>query len=196
MASTINATHAAGNTIGYASFLIGSNDIFYLVGTPAFQGASPADQQAMIGATLNIVLTNYQTTLNTLTTLAPEARLLLPGYYNPYPAGTSEHDFDDSVLGVFNPAVQSLAQAYGGRYVDLYSLFAGHELALTNIGTGDVHPNQAGYAVIAGAFSQAVPEPGSLALTGLVVAGLLVRLRRKACRRQPTDSTLAGALAE
>ena len=48
MISSINAIHAAGDSVGYVSLLIGSNDIFFLLGTPAFQAASPADQQAML----------------------------------------------------------------------------------------------------------------------------------------------------
>src|SRR5262249_19116211 len=36
MMSSIAAIHAAGNSVGVVSLLIGSNDIFGLIGTPAF----------------------------------------------------------------------------------------------------------------------------------------------------------------
>jgi hypothetical protein len=69
--------------------------------------------------------------------------------------------------------------------VDVYPLFAGREVGLTNIGAGDVHPNQAGYAAIAGALAAAVPqpaavpEPGSVAALAAAVAAVLAgRLRR------------------
>ena len=54
MIASIAAIHAAGNSVGYASFLIGSNDIFYLVGTSAFQDATLAEQQAMLAATIGL----------------------------------------------------------------------------------------------------------------------------------------------
>lgn len=184
MISTIQSIHAAGGSIGFASFLIGSNDIFYLLGTPAFQGASAADQQAMLGATIGNVLSNYQMVLGELKTLAPEATILLPGYYNPFPSAASEHALYDSILGVFNPAVRAYAQGIGGRYVDLQSSFAGRELELTNIGAGDVHPNQAGYAVIARDLeSQAVPEPTGVILLGIGLLGLLGYRRRQGARK-------------
>jgi lysophospholipase L1-like esterase len=177
MISSIKAIHAAGNSVGYASFLIGSNDIFYLVGTPAFQNASAADQQAMIAATFGTIQSNYLTVLGELKMLAPEATILLPGYYNPFPSFAPEHAFYDSLLAVFNPLVKADAAAFGAKFVDLAPLFAGRELELTNIGSGDVHPDQAGYAVIAGALAQAVPEPSSLSMLAVGLVGLLARSR-------------------
>jgi lysophospholipase L1-like esterase len=179
--ASIGAVHAAGNRVGYASFLIGSNDIFALVGSPAFQNATPAEQQAMIAAAFGTIQQNYVTALSELTTLAPEARVILPIYYNPFPASSPEHAFYDAVLSLFRQLVRGDAAAFGATAVDLYPLFAGRELELTNIGTGDVHPNQAGYALIAGALAQAVPEPSSCLLvavgSGLGV-GLAARRRR------------------
>jgi lysophospholipase L1-like esterase len=174
MISSINAIHAAGNSVGYVSFLIGSNDVFNLVGTSAFQNASAADQQAMIAATLGTVQMNYLTVLTEIKTLAPEAKIVLPDYYNPYPAFIPEHAFLDSILVVSNTFVKADAAAFGATFVDLYPLFAGRELELTNIGSGDVHPNQAGYEVISGALSGAVvPEPSSLPLVAIGVVGPL-----------------------
>ncbi len=173
MTSSINAIHAGGNSVGYASLMFGANDIFYLAGTPAFQAASPLDQQAMIGATIGTMQTNYVTALTTLTTLAPEANIILPFYYNPFPAFAPEHGFYNSILDGFRPLVQADAAAFGATFVDLGPLFAGRELELTNIATGDVHPNQAGYSVIAGALTQAVPEPSVVLIIGIGMLGLL-----------------------
>ena len=168
MLSTISGIHAAGNTVGTVSFLIGSNDIFALVQTPAFQGASEIAQKTMIAATLAGVEAHYLTVLSELKFLAPEAKVILPGYYNPFPAGTSEHDFYQGVLSAFNPMVEADAKKFGATYVDLQTPFTGRELELTNIATGNVHPNQAGYAVIETAIAHAVPEPSSLIAMGLV----------------------------
>lgn len=191
MIASINAAHAAGNTVGFVTFLIGANDIFYLTGTPAFQNAPPADQLAMILATIGTVQSNYVTALSELRALAPEATILLPGYYNPFPASTPEHDFFDLIGGISNSLVQADAAAFGAKYVDLRPLFAGRELELTNIGVGDVHPNQAGYAVIAGALAAAVPEPASLVTLSLGALGLLGYGCRRG-RRSPSRAAGPG----
>jgi lysophospholipase L1-like esterase len=181
MISSINGIHAAGNSVGFVTFLIGSNDIFYLVGTPAFQAASLADQQAMIAATLGVVQNNYIATLSELAALAPEAKVLLPIYYNPYPTFAPEHAFYDQILGAFQAIVRGDAAAFGATAVDLAPPFLGNELALTNIAAGDVHPNQAGYAVISSTLAQAVPEPCSMVLLG--IAGTAMGFRSAWRRR-------------
>jgi hypothetical protein len=63
------------------------------------------------------------------------------------------------------------AAAFGAITVDLEPPFLGHALQLTNIATGDTHPNQAGYAVIAAELGAAVPDPSSVLMLALGVAG-------------------------
>lgn len=184
MVSTIQSIRASGDTIGYASVLFGSNDIFYLVATEAFQQASGVEQQQLLGAKITEVLTSYQSVLSELTTLAPEARILLPNYYNPFPAGAAEQPLYEMILNGFNPGVAQLATAFGAEYVDLYSAIDGRQLELTNIAAGDVHPNQAGYQALSGAFISAIPEPTSLLLMSFF-GGLL-------CLRRPARRTLVG----
>ena len=192
MTSSIKAIHAGGNSVGYVSFVIGSNDIFYLVGTSAFQNASAADQQAMIAATLGTIQSNYLTVLSELKTLAPEAKLILPGYYNPFPTSDPNHAFYDSIISAFDSFVRADAGAFGATFVDLAPSFLGKELQLTNIGTGDVHPNQAGYAVIAGDLASAVPEPSSLSMLAVGVAGLIALLARPRLRGGPEIRVQTG----
>lgn len=182
MLSNIAAVHAAGGQVGYASLLFGANDVFALTSKPEFINGTPAEQQALLTQTLNLAFANYATVLTELKTAAPEARILLPGYYNPFPAAMpAEHAFYEMVLGAFNPALQSTAAAFGATYVDTYSLFDGNQLTLTNIATGDYHPNQAGYDAIAAAMFRAVPEPSTLTTLALAFATLAaVRKKRGA----------------
>jgi lysophospholipase L1-like esterase len=188
MQSTVAAAHAAGNSVGYVSVLLGANDLNYLTGTAVFQGASFADKQQMVAALLGQVQGNYLAILAELKGLAPEAKLLLPGYPNPYAAlvpSDPSFAFYDPIVRQFNQIVAADAAAFGATYVDFYTPIAGRELELTNIGSGDSHPNQAGYALLAGQLrSAAVPEPGSLSLLASAgIAGLAtVAARRRLAR--------------
>jgi lysophospholipase L1-like esterase len=48
-----------------------------------------------------------------------------------------------------NDRIACVAARRGAELVDLYAAFLGREDELTRFGEGDVHPNGAGYAVIA-----------------------------------------------
>ena len=107
-------------------------------------------------------------------TSLPGATLLLPGYYNPYAVGTPLHDRAATALLNLNTIVQGYAAQFNGRYVDFYNPIEGNQSTL--IGSNDIHPNDAGYAVLGRAAVQAVPEPSAMIGLGL---GAMALLRRK-----------------
>jgi len=133
------------------------------------------------------VQTNYLTVLATLKTLAPEARIVLPTYYNAYPAGYEpQHSLYNSILAGYRAYVQADAQAFGATMVDLNPLFSGNELTLTNIGSGDIHPTSAGYSVIGEAlFAAIVPEidPASFSSALALLLGSLGLVERRSRRK-------------
>ena len=192
MQSHIAAIHAAGDTVGYASFMVGVNDIFYVTATPAFTSGTPAEQQQLIADTIAAVQNNYLTVLNTLTSMAPEARIVLPTYYNPYPSGYEpQHSFYTSILAGYRAYVQADALAFGATTVDLQPFFTGNELTLTNIGSGDIHPTSAGYTVISEALLPAivaVPEidPAAFGSILALLLGSLGLVERRSRRTQRT----------
>ncbi|QEH38582.1 GDSL-like Lipase/Acylhydrolase [Aquisphaera giovannonii] len=190
MLSSIASLHAAGDHIGAVTLIFGANDIFALLGSDAFKNADPAAQAMLIGQTITAALTNYGTVLTELKTVAPEARVFLPGYFNPFPAAIdpTDHALYDEVLGFFNPNLKALADNLGATYVDTYAPFVGHELEYTNIASGDFHPNAAGYAVIGSRLgAAAVPEPsGLISLATAIGAGAVAAAaRRRASARRP-----------
>ncbi len=180
----IQAEHLAGNSIGYISLLLGANDALFLVNTPAFQTATPDVQQSLLTTTLGAAMTRYASIFGALKTAAPEAKFILPGYYNPMPAGSPYQPLYQSIVQSYNAFIAATAASAGATYVDLATPILGRELELTNIGAGDTHPNQLGYQVIGSTINRtftltAVPEPGSMALLGLGGVAVLAYARRR-----------------
>ena len=121
---------------------------------------------------LDAVVASVQRALNAS---GSDARILLLAYYNPDVEpiavatvvgadGIVACDPDDGAPGL-NDRIACVADARGVELVDLYAAFLGREDELTRFGVGDVHPNQAGHAVIAetiaAAFGVAPPAEES-----------------------------------
>jgi lysophospholipase L1-like esterase len=189
--STIAAQHAAGNTINNVTVQLGANDFYALAIDPSNFTKTPLQQKAIIGATLSQFQSNYTALLSELKSLAPEANLVLLGYYDPFrpfendptsPLYPTSRLSGPSIQGL-NQIIAGEATAFNARYIDLYTPFLGNELIDTDIANtlipGNPHPTPAGYEVI---YNQLVPEPASLVMGGtaaLVGLGL-------AWRRRPT----------
>ncbi len=167
----------AGGNVDNVSFALGANDVLSLL-TPGFLALTDAQRQAQVDAARATFRTNTAAILTGLTAALPSAKLYMPGYYNPYPAGSPLGSIGADVVQQLNTDIQGLAATYGGRYIDFYSPIVGKELLLTHIGEGDIHPNDAGYAALGRAAVQAVPEPASMAALGLGALAMLRRRRR------------------
>lgn len=179
--SLLGSHVGAGDTVSHVSISLGANDLLDLVEDPTFLGADPLTQQARLSSTLNTVGANYVTALSQIRTALPQAQVLMPGFYNPYPAGTTLSPLGDLAVSALNTVIQNEATAFGGTYVDFFTPIEGHQATLTWIASSyqDIHPNDAGYAALGAAASakvQAVPEPASCAVLGM---GALVLLRRR-----------------
>ncbi len=174
---------AAGNTINTISITLGFNELAALANLPASQAL------AMLPGTLATYQTNYANVLAGIHSLEPGANLYLLGYYNPFPADPTNPAAPIFAQGgpELNAVIQSLAAQFGATYVDTNTAFLGNEAALTYISQypagstspgadpgiepiGNVHPNAAGYAVIADQLA-ATPEPASVGLVGIAAIG-------------------------
>lgn len=167
---------ADGSANDTVSFALGANDLFGLL----LGGSTPTLGQ--ITATINAVDARYSSFLTALRADLPDAKLILPGYYNPL--GASPDPFiktgTDFAMTSLNAKIQAQAVAHGGIYVDFFGVVKGHELQYTHIGDTpfDVHPTDAGYAALGRAAVQAVPEPTSVMALGLGAFALLRRRRK------------------
>jgi lysophospholipase L1-like esterase len=117
-------------------------------------------------AALDGVVTRIQAAL---AAVGADARVLVLAYYNPDvdpisastivgTDGTVGCDLDEPMPGL-NDRIACVASDRGAELVDLHAAFLGREDELTNIGRRDVHPNAAGYAVIAEAVVETVAGP-------------------------------------
>ncbi len=191
--SLVASESAAGNTINTISITLGFNELGALASLPTSQAL------AMLPGTLATYQTNYTNVLTEVRSLEPRANLYLLGYYNPFPADPKNPAAPIFAKGgpELNAIIQMLATDFNANYVNTTEAFLGKEAALTYIGQypagstspgvnpgiepiGNVHPNAAGYQVIANQIT-ATPEPTSIGLFGIAAAafGLVWRMRRR-----------------
>ena len=114
--ATVAAQHAAGNTIDNVTVQLGANDFYALAIDPNNFTLTPLQQQAILGATLMQYQSNYTTLLSELKTVAPEANLVLLGYYDPFRPFENDPSspfFPTSQLS--GPAIQGLNQIIAGE---------------------------------------------------------------------------------
>lgn len=156
-----------GSRVELVTIGLGANELLRIRREPACEvdSRSEACVMAVTAATreaadaLDAVVVSVQ---DALEAAGSDARILLLAYYNPDvdPIAVSSVvgtdgivacDPDDAAPGL-DDRIACVAETRGVELVDLYAAFLGREAELTRVGAGDVHPNAAGYAVIADAI--------------------------------------------
>jgi len=164
-----------GKDVQLMTLDIGGDDLFNLImpGGPCEEPSNSACTPAFTNA-LTTFANNYTAILDALTTAlgddSDDKRILVMTYYNPFSGtgGVYEAPVDQALLGTdgtidcdantdpanigLNDLIACIGESFGVTVVNIYPLFEGKALALTHIAQGDIHPNNAGYAVIANAF--------------------------------------------
>lgn len=182
MAQVVGEEAALGNTIETVSVALGANDIFSVVLQPGFIDLPGAQQLGAIFAALDMALANYTLAMSQVRSLLPTADLIIMGQYNPFtivPESPAQA-FAPLIVGALNQINTNVAAAFGGRYIDTLSLFAGNETAYTWITTdgpvgSNPHPTPAGYGAMAQAM---IPAPACV--LPLFALALGARRRRAA----------------
>lgn len=93
---------------------------------------------------------NLPAIISEIRAVNPGAKLFIQTIYNPFSDGSDFFPFSDladSILARMNAEIKNGAS---GKYtvIDSYSAFRNKALTLTNIAGFDIHPNEAGHAVI------------------------------------------------
>ena len=161
LAQRVAALQADSDPIGWITLQIGGDDLLHLLVDPAFRAANSDERQTLIAATLETFQTNLRAILAQIRTLAPQAKLFVLGYPDPFEG----LGIANPLSGISTPLAQQVnsillqaASDVSGIYVDVFTPFVGHEATLTLItttqdppgsGIPDFHPSAAGYTKIA-----------------------------------------------
>ena len=152
----LDAAAKAGRRVSPVTLTLGGNDLLNM------QGKSNAEREAIL-ATFN---TDYNRILDELKTRLNGADLIVTTYYNPNGPGADTSEI--TWLQRLNEVIRKDGVAHGAKVADFYGPIVGQEKSLTWTGVGDVHPTQAGHAVLAQALWRATGydrQPPALALT-------------------------------
>jgi lysophospholipase L1-like esterase len=181
LAQAVAAIDNSGSNTRVLTLDIGGNDLLPLLQTePCKSDPAGTPCAAVIAAALARVAADYPVILGRLQeALARDpgrTRVLVMTYYNPF-SGTGspfEQPTTRALLGSdgvvdcaadagdparvgLNDIIVCNTRASRAQVVDVFPAFVGRGLQLTHIGSGDIHPNDAGYQVIASVFEGVFP---------------------------------------
>lgn len=156
-----------GRQIPYVTFALGANDLLGLTDA-AFLAQPIAVQQQQADAALATADSRLTTALTHLRSRLPNAVLMMPGYYSPFPISRPEYPIAQYAIPRLNALIVAKAAQFNGRFAETYSAFVGRENELTWIASDDVHPRDPGYQVI---FEQLISNvriiQGNIQFSGL-----------------------------
>jgi lysophospholipase L1-like esterase len=175
LAGALNIIRDPDTDVRAVTLDIGGNDLLGLTFfEPCRSTPTSPECRALVALQLAKVAVNYRIILGSLQAalaLDPgKESLTVMTYYNPFDGtGHLYESFGDEVLlGTdlslscattlgdprtgLNDVIVCVGGAFGAKVADVFPLFDGRALVLTHIAAGDIHPNDAGYRVIAGAF--------------------------------------------
>jgi lysophospholipase L1-like esterase len=153
---------AHSETTDLVTITIGGNDI-----TPCLARPTVAEIQACVAVRLNALAGNLSHILREVRAAAPHARVVVGNYYNPYIVHPTFGPLSAGLAGALNHVITQVATGYGAPVADVAGAFDSYDgdgtpsLALaraTICGNtwmctlGNIHPNDAGYRLYAGAF--------------------------------------------
>jgi acyl-CoA thioesterase I len=170
----LDAIRTADPPVSLVTLDIGGNDLLRLLWTEPCASAPGTDGcRQLVLMTVMQFEQNYQRILvdvsDALGRHAPDARVVVLTYFNPFSGTDASHESaaDLALLGTdgvvdcaragitergMNDVIACVAADFGFSVVDVHPLFEGLGLELTHIGSDDIHANDRGYEVIAGAF--------------------------------------------
>ncbi len=175
VANAVQVIGEEDTDVEVVTLTIGGNDFLPMVGQESC-ASNPIGQecQVAVGTALMVFAVNYAAILGELNTALDadpgEEQLLVATYYNPYKGTCSPFDLPtdgiffgadgtvdcaanatDPTKAGLNDIITCSAAAAGATVVDLYPVISDKALTHTHIATGDIHPNDSGYSLIADA---------------------------------------------
>lgn len=198
-------TALAAHPASLVTIQVGANDFLGLLNDSDFQAAvftnDTTTENTLIAATAATAASNYVPLLAAVKA-DPQANVLILGDYNPFLhllADNPSHASDPlyqlafgiapTLTAALNATVATAANKAGYQFVDVGNAFASYSgsdpLVLDTEVPLNIHPTDAGYAVIAGQVERALapaPEPSQAVVFGvgaLALAGAMLRARRR-----------------
>jgi lysophospholipase L1-like esterase len=161
LAQALVFLRAHSGTVSLVTLTIGGNDITPCLARP--QG----EIQACVTERLHTMGTNLAFILREVHAAAPGARVVVGNYYNPYVVHPTLGTLSAGAQQALNEVIAQVATGHGDPVADVSSAFSSYEVDGTPsleqaraticattwmCSLGNIHPNQAGYALYARAF--------------------------------------------
>jgi GDSL-like Lipase/Acylhydrolase. len=134
----------------------GANDLLRAIDIRNLDLSDPLTVQEVYQTAYRVleeVETHINQILQIITGANPDAKIYVMGYYNalPYLQGETTQQLIATVIQLLNSRIQSAIIPFQASYIPTFHLFEGkYGEYLPN--PNDIHPNEAGYEAIAGAF--------------------------------------------